>query len=156
HINIYGFTHPEVLAAVQRAYDRGVVFKILIDNEHDYHTSNAKTIKTLTAMLHSPSEVIPVNNDARPSMKAIDHNKYVLFSEIHMPEGIAKNVVWAASHNFTVGQTKLLQDAVVMTNKGLYDAFLRDWEEIAPLAAEGMTQFEYFSQNVGDSIRTFF
>jgi phosphatidylserine/phosphatidylglycerophosphate/cardiolipin synthase-like enzyme len=156
HINIYLFDYKPVLDAIERAYKRGVTLKILIDNKGGDHTRNLKSINTLQDLFESPSEVIPVVNDARPSMTAIDHNKYAIFTEVDLSQGLAKNLVWASSHNFSLGQTKKIQDAVFMTNIGLYKAFLDNWNEIASRADHGMKNFPYMVKDVGDSITAFF
>src|SRR5699024_6682315 len=38
HVNVYQFTSPSVLKAVEKAYNRGVIIKILLDNEHGFNT----------------------------------------------------------------------------------------------------------------------
>lgn len=153
HINIFAFTYKPVLHAVERASNRGVIIKILIDNKRG---NNKKTISELQKTLRSPSEVIPVHNDTRSNGASIDHNKYALFSKVELREGTAYNVVWAGSHNFTFGQTGRLQDAIVMTNKSLYNAFISNWKEIKSLADHGMKNFEYSPVQIGDSITAFF
>src|SRR5699024_399969 len=139
-----------------RAYHKGVIFKILIDNKHHDNSVNVETISQLKELLKSPSEIIPVVNDARSSGNAIDHNKYVLFSEVDLPKGKAKNLVWAASHNFDYAQTKKLEDAILMTNDKLYKAFLENWNQVRQYADGGMKNFSYMEIPVGDSITAFF
>lgn len=98
--------------------------------------------------------MVTVNNDNYTD--AINHEKYALFSEVDMPDGIAKNVVFATSHNFIPSATKKVNDAVIMTNKGLYDAFLDNWEHVKSLAKHGMINFTYEKDPIGDSITAFF
>lgn len=155
HVNIYLFNYQPLLNAVRKAEDRGVEIHALVDFSRDASkNTNENSIPYLEANLESPSEVISVKSDVTSS--SINHNKSVLFSEIDLPEGKAENVVFTTSHNFTDSGTKKIQDAVVKTNKSLYEAFLRDWEKMKSHAQSGMKNHEYTVENIGDSIRVHF
>jgi len=155
YINVFLFSYPPVVSAVKAAYVRGVQMKVIIDSSRDDSRSeNDATIKLLESTFQSPSEILTTDNEIDATW-AINHSKYVLFSEVDLPRGIAKNVVFATSHNFTLGQTKMIQDAVVMTNKALYDAFVDNWEQLATYAKD-MQDYQYTVKDAGDSITAFF
>lgn len=155
YINVFLFSYPPVVNAVKAAYVRGVRMKVIIDSSRDdSRAENDATIGLFYSTFQSPSEILTTDNEIDPTW-AINHSKYVLFSEVDLPQGIAKNVVFATSHNFTLGQTKMIQDAVVMTNKTLYDAFVDNWEQLATYAKH-MQDYQYTVKDVGDSITAFF
>lgn len=156
HISIYLFSDSQVRLSLADAYDRGVEIHLLIDSGRVDASvkTNVKSFDLFSHLLKSPSEMITVNNDNTEG--AINHEKYALFSEVHMPDGIAKNVVFATSHNFIPSAAKKVNDAIIMTNKGLYDAFLYNWKQVKSKAKQGMTDFAYDVKNVGDSITVFF
>ncbi len=157
YLNIYLFSYEPVLKAVKRAYFRGVKMHVMIDNGRSASIDeNETTIEQLEIMFsNSSSELVVVESDTDPSLTAIDHHKHVLFSEIDLPQGIAKNVVFSTSHNFIYSATMKVQDAVIMTNKKLYDAFLDNWNAMKARAQSGMKDFTYTVVDL-DSIKVFF
>lgn len=155
HINVFLFSYPPVVSAVRAAYVRGVQLKVIIDSSRDdSRNENKGTISLFQSIFESPSQLVTTDNEIDPTW-AINHSKYVLFSEVDLPQGIAKNVVFATSHNFTLGQTKMIQDAVITTNKSLYDAFVGNWQDLATYA-KNMQDFQYTVKDIGDSITAFF
>ncbi len=156
HISIYLFSDSQVRYALADAYDRGVEIHLLIDSGRVDASveENVKSFNLFRHILKSPSEMITVNNDNTEG--AINHEKYALFSKVVMPNGTAKNLVLATSHNFISSAAKKVNDAVIMTNKGLYDAFLYNWKQVKTRAKHGMTDFTYEIKNIGDSITVFF
>lgn len=154
-ISIYLISYNQLIEAIEEAYNRGVEIHILIDNgRSESKEENKETISKLQSILKSPSRVILVDNDA--TSNAINHEKYVLFSEIHLPRGVAKHVVFNSSHNFTQAGTSKIQDAIVMTNETLYNAFVENWEAIASRARNGMKNFQYKVVSIGDSLDVHF
>lgn len=154
YINIFLFSYDLLIKAIKEAYNRGVNINVVIDNgREESEKENKETILELLSTLKSPSRLVTVKSDA--SATAIDHNKYALFSEIDLPNGIAKNVVFSSSHNFILGGTKKIQDAVVLTNKALYEAFVDNWNSIASRAKSGMKNFTYKVADL-DSIKAYF
>jgi RNA-binding protein YhbY len=158
YVNIFGFNYLPVLNAIEKAYRRGVVMHVMIDSSNASTVAvNQNSLTTLHSLFKKPSNVIAVSNDigSPATGYAIDHNKYVLFSEIDLPQGIVKHAVFATSENFGLATTKKVQDAVVMSSKGLYKAFLRDWNQIAKYAHSGMRNFTYIAADL-DSMKVFF
>ncbi len=155
YLNIYLFSYEPVLKAVKSAYFRGVNMHVMIDHSRSSSIDeNTKTIQQLQAMFNNgSSELVVVESDA--SSSAIDHHKHALFSEIDLPQGVAKNVVFSTSHNFVYGATLKVQDAVIMTNEKLYDAFLNNWKAMKKRARSGMKAFTYTVVDL-DSIQVFF
>lgn len=157
HMNVFLFSHTSVIASVKEALKRGVQLKVIIDSSReDSRNTNNSTISSFHSVFkNSSSEIIAVNNDIDPTW-SINHSKYVLFSKVDFPYGVARNVVFSTSHNFTVGQTKMVQDAIVMTNKTLYDEFVANWETMASNAGNNMKEYEYMTKNIGDGISVYF
>lgn len=154
HLNIFLFSYTPLLNAVKDAYNRGVNVYLAIDNGRDEsEKENKETILQLMSVFRSPSRVVTVRSDA--SATAIDHNKYALFSQIDLPQGMAKNVVFSSSHNFILAGTKKIQDAVVMSNKDLYGTFLNNWNEVAARSKSGMKNFTYTVADF-DSLQVYF
>lgn len=156
YINIYLFNDEPLVNAVKRAYNRGVEMHVLID----YSTTasmnqNQQTINESQALFKKPSGVTLVKNNIYPAY-SIDHNKYVLFSEVDLPNGDAKDLVFATSHNFIKSAETRLNDAVVMTDSSLYHIFFSNWHQIAKYSQNEMNKFEYTVKNAGDSIQAIF
>jgi hypothetical protein len=157
YINIYRFNYEPLRMALIKAFKRGVVVEIVIDGDRDDRT-NKPTIKSLRNILSRPSNVVVVKSDAAPPphLEAIDHEKYALFSKVYLSQGIARNLVVAASQNFMSVGTKRANNAVVMTSKMLYNIFLDNWKEVEARSNSGMKHFTYSVKSVGDSITCFF
>jgi hypothetical protein len=85
--------------------------------------------------------IVQVNNTA--GAIAINHNKFILFSEILTEDGVVEKVVHQSSHNFTEYDTKRIQDAVTLAHEGLYDAYYEYWLDMRSLAGQGMENYEY-------------
>src|SRR5690606_39302597 len=86
-------------------------------------------------------DVVIVTNDA--GNIAINHNKFALFSKIETSTGEEENVIFQTSHNFTVADSRKIQDAVVLEDQALYNAFKQYWEDIKIRAVVGMAFFDY-------------
>lgn len=155
YLSIFLFDYKPLVDAVKKAQDRGVELHLILDySRSESQSSNAATIPELSEYLKAPSKVITFKSDA--STSSINHDKYVIFSEVDLPNGKAKDLVFSTSHNFITGGTKKIQDAVVTTNQGLYAAFKENWLDISERAESGMKNFEYTVRNIGDSIEAHF
>ncbi|WP_316816316.1 phospholipase D-like domain-containing protein [Pedobacter nyackensis] len=156
YLSIFGFDHAGVIDALKAASDRGVILHIMIDSSiDDTKTQNVLTISRIRSFLKSGSELSVVTNDVNTS--SINHNKFVLFSELNTNKGKATNVVFQTSHNFTVDDSKKIQDAVTLSNDGLYAAYLTFWKDINAKAMAGMKNFDYREYNgTSDGIIGFF
>lgn len=154
HINIFEFDYLPLINAVKDACQRGVIVNAMLDNSADASIQkNKEAIKILQPVLQSPSKLVIVHSDVNAG--SINHNKHVLFSEVNLSGGVAKNLVFSTSHNFTNSDMKKGQDAVVLTNEGLYNAFLYNWNAMAARATSGMSSLEYKAVNLG-SMEVFF
>lgn len=157
HINVFLFKYTPLAQSIKNASERGVNFNIIIDSSrNDSRNTNKNTIPFLRTALKgsSNSRVVTTNNQINPKY-AINHNKYALFSEVDLPNGVAKNVVFATSHNFDLNQTKMVQDGIIVTNKSLYEAFKRNWEDLASIS-KNMERYTYTVEDVGGGITAFF
>lgn len=153
-VSIYHLSYQPMLQALKKASERGVEVHVLVDhNRSGSKDNNSKTVPFLeNSFEESSSEVIKVKSDISGSPSPINHHKEVLFSEIDLPKGKAEDVVFTTSHNFTSAGTKKVQDAIIMSNNELYNAFVNDWEDVKSRAESGMKNFEYTVKNIGDSI----
>lgn len=156
HLSIFGFDHSGVISALKKASERGVILHIMIDmSVDDTKAQNPPTISTIRGFIKSGSEVVVVTNDVNTS--SINHNKFVLFSELNTDKGKVSNVVFQTSHNFTVDDSKKIQDAVTMSHEGLYNAYVTYWNDIKAKASSGMKDFYYKEYtNDADGITAFF
>lgn len=153
YICIFGFSHPGVLDALERASDRGVNLHLMIDmSREETQAENPPAIARIKDFIKANSELVVVTSDA--SASAINHNKFALISEVSTPAGKKENIVFQTSHNFTLADTKKIQDAVVLADAGLYDAYLGYWQDMKAKAASGMKNYyyrEYHQQEAGIS-----
>lgn len=161
YISIFKFYYAPLVNAVKAAAERGVNIKVQIDSSEAKSGGSRDANKSTYAQLRytfsnsdSESRLVGVNNQITAS--AINHEKYAVFSEVHLPEGNAKNLVFVTSHNFIASATTRANDAVVITNKTLYDTFVRHWTDVAVHADRDMKNFEYTVGHVGDSIDVLF
>lgn len=142
HVSIYLFNYMPLRAALANAHNRNIQVNVIVDHSKESsQSSNYETIKFLDPILKGNSKLIQFNNDV--SSTAINHHKYVLFSEIKLKDNVYKNVVFSTSANFTVRETKFLEDAVILSHSGLYAAAKRNWEVMEEKTPTGMKYFEY-------------
>ena len=139
---IFEFDHAGVIDALKRASDRGVILGLMIDmSREETIAQNPPTISKLRSFINSSSEVVVIKSDAGTS--SINHNKFVLFSQLETKSGKVENVIFQTSHNFTVDDTKKIQDVVILSQKGLYDAYLAYWNDMKAKAENGMKDYYY-------------
>lgn len=142
NLAIFGFSHKGVIDALKRASNRGVKLHLLIDYSlTETQEENRPTVIAIKAFLNANSEVLTVKNDA--SATSIQHCKFVLFSELNTQNGLVKDVVFSTSHNFNIADSKKIQDAVVLNQPALYQAFLTYFNEVKSRAASGMKNYSY-------------
>lgn len=153
-LSVYGFSYEPLMDALLNADDRGVAVHALVDSSTTSQRESNQLAYSKLGGLKEPSEMIGVNNNLRSGAKAIDHEKYMIFSKVELEEGVAKNVVFASSHNFGKGATKKVNDGLLITNENLYKAFENNWHEVAALAhdRQGMKNFEYTVEDVGNGL----
>ncbi|MDT0678491.1 phospholipase D-like domain-containing protein [Autumnicola musiva] len=143
HISVYSFhDFPQFVSAIERADSRGVSVNIMVDvSAHDQnHVENNRTYMEEMENLANVN-FVGVNNTA--GAIAINHNKFMLISEIEAEGGSINNIVHQSSHNFTEYDTRRIQDAVTLSNEGLYNAYLDYYNDTKQLAGQGMENYEY-------------
>lgn len=151
--NIYLLDSNPIIQAFLRAHSRGVNIEVMIDNSReDSQKTNSAAISNLRKELGT--NLIVLTSDASPS--SINHHKHILFSEIVFKENRAENVVFSTSHNFIAAGSKKIQDAVILSDQDLYDAFLDNWKVMLSKANSGMKTFEYTVFEKGDQEVHFF
>ena len=156
YLSIFGFDHAGLLEALEKATQRGVLLHLMVDSSiDDTKIQNVLTISRIRSFLKGGSELVVVTNDVNSS--SINHNKFVIFSELNTDKGKVSNVVFQTSHNFTLEDSKKIQDALVVQSIGLYDAYLTYWKDVSAKSLFGMKDF-YYREYIGatDNIRGFF
>ena len=140
YISIYLFDYTPIIDALIKASERDVQLFIMTDNSD--RSDNLSTINKFKS-LDGEVEVIGITNDA--SSIAINHNKFILFSEVEVEgEESLKNVVLQTSQNFHSKGQKKLQDAIIISNPGLFNAYVEYYNKMTSRALSGMKNFEYF------------
>lgn len=139
---VMAFDHKWLADALIRASSRGVNVSVMLDlSTEASELGNQPTIDALESGLEGNAEVILVNNDGRAI--AINHNKFVLFSEVETTTGTEEGVVFQTSHNFAVSGTRKVQDAVMISDDGLYSAFSSYYDSMKEKAESGMVNYSY-------------
>jgi phosphatidylserine/phosphatidylglycerophosphate/cardiolipin synthase-like enzyme len=142
HMSIYLFDYPAIVEALKRADKRGVGLYLMIDrSRQDSQETNPATISVLSSQLKTNTPVVICESDA--SASAINHNKFVLFSVVNTSQGPVEHLVFQTSHNFTLADSRKIQDALVLPHQGLYRAYLTYWQDMAAKAGKGMQDFYY-------------
>lgn len=149
HMNVYEFEYSPVAEALKKAAQRGVHLNIMIDSSKiESWEHNAPIVKELKKHIKEPSKLVLVHNDI--AERAINHHKYVLFSELSFQNRDFQNVVFSTSSNFSQRQFEVLQDAIVVSDIELYSAFVNNWKEMESRTPTGMKSYdlaEYHSSN---------
>lgn len=146
YVSIYLFDYSPIIAAIIRTHLRGVNIHVLIDSSRNESiATNVDAIQRLQPILTENSSLTIVNSDVSSGTSgSINHHKFVLFSALDIKnEGVAKNVVFATSSNWTAADMKKIQDAVIISDEAYYNAFLSNWNTIKKYAASGMKNFNY-------------
>ena len=142
HIAIYLFDYADLVDALDRADARGVKLHLMLDlSREDSEKTNPYTINQLKTKLSENAELVVVDSDA--GTIAINHNKFALFSEIITEKGEATHVVLQTSHNFLLSGARKMQDGVVLTHDGLYEAYQTYWQDMKNGAQQGMKYYDY-------------
>lgn len=141
HLSIYEFDYPSLVNAFLRADSRGVKLHLMIDQNPGGIAGNHKSLRKLEENLSDRSEVFPIINDTREI--AINHNKFLLFSELETTNGRQENIIFQTSHNFTQVGTRKFQDAIILAHKDLYQAYLDTWNVMKTNADGGMKDYAY-------------
>lgn len=146
YISIYFFEYTPIIQSLKEAYDRDVKLNIMMDMSD--RSNNEKTLARMQTW-GDDIQLVEIKNDA--SSIAINHNKFALFSEVSSENKKLKNIIFQTSHNFHSTALKKLQDAVILSNNELYNAYLKYWNEMAKLSTAGMKNYTYseFTSNNG-------
>lgn len=151
-LSIYLFDYKPVINALKRSHSRNVKLHIMADMSD--RSSNNGTLNEFRN-LNEGIEIVEIKNDA--SSIAINHNKFVLFSEVVTINGTVKNVIFQTSHNFIRDGMKKIQDAVILSNSGLYKAYYENWQDMRNLSDKGMKNYLYTEYiNPSENIRANF
>lgn len=145
-------SEPGLITAIRNAVSRGVMVHVMFDRSHsDY---NDPTVEKLTSISKNIDVVSFYNNI---SSSAINHNKFALFSALSTTGGDIKNVVFTSSENWTPGTEQKIQNAIILSGEGLYDAFLQYWKDMKSHADHDMASYNYREyDDLKDGIQAFF
>src|SRR5699024_1319971 len=148
YISIYNFYDDKagILNLLKKAANRGVKVHIAIDNRN----KNKDTINKLKKT--KDIEVVPVDNELGPN-----HNKFILYTDILTNNGKKENITLISSENWNSSNKKYFNNAVVLKNKSLYEAYLDYWQDIKLHADRDVKNYEYkVFNNKKDGIRANF
>lgn len=138
YISIYLFEYKPLILSLKKAYTRNVNLNVMIDMSD--RSNNQETLAEM-ASWGDDIQIVQIKNDA--SSIAINHNKFVLFSEVSTDDEKLKNIIFQTSHNFHHTALKKIQDAVILSNNELYNAYLDYWNQMAKLSISGMENYTY-------------
>jgi hypothetical protein len=139
YTSVYGFKdEPVLISAIRRAYDRNVDLHVMLDRSS--RSNNTPTANKLKA-IGQDIDIVGIHNDAGPT--AINHNKFALFSNVVTTSGEAKKVVFTSSENWGPHTETEIQNAAILSNKGLYQAYLQYWQNMKVHAAHGMINYTF-------------
>ena len=137
--------HEGILNAFKRADNRGVNLNLLIDMSRvEAQRVNPAAFNILRGADMKNTKIWETYNDV--SDAAINENKFILFSKIETMEGSKEHIVFQASSSFTSTDSRGAQDAMTLSDQGLYNAYLQYWNEMKDRALSGMTAYNYFSE----------
>lgn len=130
-----------IIDAIRRADIRGVELHIMLDmSSPGNRKTNAPTIKKLK-LIDSDMNIVEIRN--RPDGSGVNHNKFDLFSKVVTKTGESKNVVFTTSMNmFPSGETRI-QNAITLSDSGLYEAYLSYWQVMKQLADNGNKNYTF-------------
>lgn len=137
-ISIYMIDHEPLIQALKRVHTRNVSLKIMMDmSDRSANEYSADQLSELGEQV----EIVRIYNNA--SRSAINHNKFVLLPKIITDEGLLKNVIFQTSQNFKKSGNYKIQDAVILSDEDLYEAYLEYWQDMKSLANVQMANFRY-------------
>jgi len=142
HMSIFLFEYRPVVNALKNAHSRNVDLHIMADASS--RSSNSGTLKELRD-LGEGVEIVEIRNDA--SSIAINHNKFVIFSKLTTDSGEVNNVIYQTSHNFVGSGMKKIQDAQILIDREVYNAYYNYWQNMSVLGSGGMINYEYSEYN---------
>jgi phosphatidylserine/phosphatidylglycerophosphate/cardiolipin synthase-like enzyme len=143
HLSVFLFNYAPLSNVIKKASERGVKLYIMMDmGREESLETNPITYHELKRVLEAKEGVmVSVKNDA--STIAINHNKFAIFSAIETTTGNVQHVVFQTSHNFTETDSRKFQDAVLLADTGLYNAFKSYWADMEAKASSGMKDYYY-------------
>lgn len=162
--SIYSFSRVRVAEAFVRAHHRGADVRVIVNN-HNVHPDGTYYAGVGVLDEELGDRLTICNEDKEPREAGcisprINHNKFILFSEL---DGGGENVVMQTSANMNNPQRAEANSLVtVHGDEGLYDAYLNHWndqhaQQIDPdyyHYAEGTydTKVYFFPRQDGDTI----
>lgn len=130
-----------VIDAIKGADIRGVDLHIMLDMSSDGNRkANKSTIKKLK-LIDRDMDVVEIR--IVPDGNGVNHNKFNLFSKVVTKTGEARNVVFTTSQNMFPNAEKKNQNAVTLSDGGLYQAYLGYWQDMKKYADNGKENYTY-------------
>ncbi len=140
YMSIFAFdtkNEPLLIDAIRRADIRNVDLHLEVDIKP---SGNMLTVNKLKA-IDQDIDIVVIDNDV--SLDAINHNKFTIFSKVKTKTGLAKGVVFTSSENWGPYGEKNINNAVILANDGLYQAYLGYWKEMKQRATQGMKDYTF-------------
>ena len=153
HVSIYLFDYKPILLALRKAYLRNVELNIMVDASD--RSNNEETVIEINSW-GDDIQIVKIKNDAGST--AINHNKFVLLSEVATKGNTLEKVVFQTSHNFEQVSLSKIQDAVIFADSELYNAYLKYWDTMKGLSSSGMKNYVYtqYTNTTGDLSANFY
>lgn len=144
-MSIFIFNYTPLITALKSADTRGVILRLVIDDSRsESQSSNASTFTSLNS-LSTNAQVIKFNSDAGNT--SINHTKFILFSRVNTISGMLSKVLLQTSHNFTLSDSRKLQDALIFNHAALYNSFWKYFNDIKGRTPTGMSTYAYTEYN---------
>lgn len=129
YISIYKIGDSNLLEALIKASNRGVNVNIQYDwSLRDADSSQRN--RTFEILSNSAVNLILLDNRIgidTLSTSAINHNKYILISELETGE---KNIVLQTSSNLITASTRKIQDAIIFADERIFTAYKDNWYSV--------------------------
>ena len=150
---IFKLNYDPMIRALDKARDRKVSIKLILNNGD---TSDDPNKKTNEYFKEEFKDYHYIENDI--SKNSIIHNKFILFSQVVTSEGLEEDIILQTSSNFTKKDCKKIQDLIVFSDEVIYTAYYDYWNEIQKLSAsKDLSGFNYFNvSNHDDKITAYF
>jgi len=130
-IALYAFTHREVLKALDRAKDRGVEVKVILDPLSQSMAKKLDHLGTQVSIFDPTKRLNTLSNNSSSSMRKawnkepLMHHKFFLFHE----NAQGKAWVWTGSFNCTYSAESFhMENVVVMDDIDVFNAFKEQFE----------------------------
>ena len=140
---VFLFDHDDLIDAFGAAQRRGVNVQVVASRISE------RTEARLRAALDAPGE--PQRLFVFPGgMGSKNHNKFVVFSELHYPGERVRGVVFLSSGNFTEASLRKHQNSLILVDASLSRAYRTYWADLVEAGRERRRHSDYYRTVGGD------